>query len=165
VDFSFSTGGGAGTSIFDGLITEVRRLEASFFSETGGDFFNGSASSNTAEGAAVGGVCSAGAFGDTGDAEGNLNSLFIDLFLLFLFSTFMFCMLCGVGAEAVALVGLVDARSRCTVYVVGSSSASSGVGLNWRGLNSLAVEGWLTKLKAGGVPGADVREGGGIEEW
>ena len=33
MDFSFSTGGGAGTSIFDGLITEVRRLEASFLSE------------------------------------------------------------------------------------------------------------------------------------
>ena len=93
-----------------------------------------------------------------------MNSLFIDPFLLFLFSTFMFCMLCCVGTEAVALVGLVDARSRHTVSVVGSSSASSGIGLNWRGLNSLAVEGWLTKLEAGGVPGADVREGGGIEE-
>jgi len=54
------------------------------------------------------------------------------------------------------LVGLVNAHSRCTVSVVGSSSASSGVGSNWRGLNSLAVEGWLTKLEAGGVPGADV---------
>jgi hypothetical protein len=86
-----------------------------------------------------------------------LNSLFIDPFLLFLFSTFMFCMLCGVRAEA-ALVGLVVARSRHTVCVVGSSSASSGVGSNWRGLNSLAEEGWLTKLEA------DVREGGGIEE-
>ena len=93
-----------------------------------------------------------------------MNSLFIDPFLLFLFSTFMFCMLCCVGTEAVALVGLVDAHSRHTVSVVGSSSASSGIGLNWRGLNSLAVEGWLTKLEAGGVPGADVREGGGIEE-
>jgi hypothetical protein len=92
-----------------------------------------------------------------------LNSLFIDPFLLFLFSTFMFCTLCGVGAEA-ALVGLVVARSRRTVCVVGSSSASSGVGSNWRGLNSLAEDGWLTKLEAGGVPGADVREGGGIEE-
>jgi len=162
VDFSFSTGGGAGTSIFDGLITEACRLEASF-AETGGDFFNDSASSN-AEQAATGGVCSAGAFGDTSDAGGNLNSLFIDPFLLFLFSTFMFCTLCGVGAEAVALVGLVDARSRRTVSVVGSSSASSGVGSNWWGLNSLAVEGWLTKLEAGGVLGADVREGGGIEE-
>jgi hypothetical protein len=92
-----------------------------------------------------------------------LNSLFIDPFLLFLFSTFMFCMLCGVGAEA-ALVGLVVARSRCTVCVVGSLLASSGVGSNWRGLNSLAEEGWLTKLKAGGVPGVDVQEGSGIEE-
>jgi len=165
VDFSFSTGGGAGTSIFDGLITEAaHRLEASLFAETGGDFFNTSASSNTEEGATTGGVCSAGAFGDTGDAGRNLNSLFIDPFLLSLFSTFMFCTLCGVGTEAVALVGLVDARSRRTVSVVGSSSAPSGVGSNWRGLNLLAVEGCLMKLEAGGVPGADVRKGGGIEE-
>ena len=93
-----------------------------------------------------------------------MNSLFINLFLLFLFLISTFCTLCGVGTGAVALVGLVDARSRRTVFVGGSSSASSGVGSNWQGLNSLVEEGWLTKLEAGGVPGADVREGGGIEE-
>ena len=93
-----------------------------------------------------------------------MNSLFINLFLLFLFLIFTFCTLCGVGTGAVALVRLVDARSRCMVFVVGSSSASSGVGSSRRGLNSLVEEGWLTKLEARGVPGADVREGGGIEE-
>jgi len=68
----------------------------------------------------------------------------------------MFCMLCGVRTEAVALVRLVDACSRHTVSVVESSLASFGIGLNWQGLNSLVEEGWLTKLKVGGVPGADV---------
>jgi hypothetical protein len=166
VDFSFSTGGGAGTSIFNGVITEARRLKASFFAETGGNFFNSSASSNAEGGTTAGGVYFAGAFGDTGDTGGNLNSLFIDPFLLFLFSTFTFCTLCDVGTGAIALVGLVDARSRRMVSVVGSSSASasSGVGSNWRSLNTLAEKGWLTKLGACEVPSADVREGHGIEE-
>ena len=74
-------------------------------------------------------------------------------------------MLCGVRTGAVALVGFVNACSRRTVSVVGSSSGSSGVGSNWQGLNSLAEEGWLTKLDAGGLPGMDVQEGDGIEEW
>jgi len=124
---------------------------------TGGDFFNGSASSNDDGGTAAAAAAAGAAFGDIGDVGGNLNSLFIDPFLLFLFSAFMSFTFCGV-------VGLAAARSRRTVCVLGSSSASSGVGSNWRGLNSLAEEGWLTKLEAGGVPGAVAREGGGIEE-
>jgi hypothetical protein len=97
MDFSFSTGGGAGTSILDGVIMEAGRPEASLFADAGRDFFNASESSNAEEGTAAGGVCSAGAFGDTGDVGGNLNSLFIDPFLLFLFSTFMFCTLAVSG--------------------------------------------------------------------
>ena len=111
----------------------ARQLEASLFSE----ILQWFSITNAEKGAAVGGVCSAGAFGDTGDAGKNLNFLFINLFLLFQFSTFMFCMLCGVRTEAVALVRLVDACSRHTVSVVESSLASSGIGLNWQGLNSL----------------------------
>jgi hypothetical protein len=124
MDFSFSTGGGAGTSIFDGVITEARRLEASLFAQAGGDFFNDSASSNAKGGMTVGGICSAGAFGDTGDAGGNLNFLFIDPFLLFLFSIFMFCMLCGVGMGAVALSSQtcrcpLEAHSFCIRIFIG----------------------------------------------
>ena len=130
MNFFFSTGGHAGTSIFDGV---AHQLKASLFSE----ILQWFSVTNAEEGAAVGGICSAGAFGDTGDAGENLNFLFINLFLLFQFSTFMFCMLCGVGTEAVALVRLVDACLRHTVSVVGSSLASSGIGLNWQGLNSL----------------------------
>ena len=53
MDFSFSTGGGAETSKFDRVIKEAHRLKARLFAETGGDFFNGSASSNIDKGAAV----------------------------------------------------------------------------------------------------------------
>ena len=59
IDFSFSTSGGAGTSILDGVIIEAGRFEASLVAETG-DFFNGSISSNAEEGTVAGSVCAAG---------------------------------------------------------------------------------------------------------
>src|SRR6266567_7531842 len=97
IDFSFSTGGGAGTSILDAAITAGRPLELSSESSRAGGlagFFNGAASSNAegwssdAEERTAAGV---GAGGDAGEVGGNLNSLFIDPFLLFLCSAFMCC--------------------------------------------------------------------------
>lgn len=81
--------------------------------------------------------------GVTGDAGGNLNSLFIDPFRLFRFS------------DAVLLVVL----SRLTLYVSGSASSfSSTVGS--LGL-TLAEGGWLTKALLGGA--AEALDGGGME--
>lgn len=115
MDRSFSTGGGAGTSILAGLITDDRfgacsrsagGVAADLSStDAGGEVFVGVAFPSATEGTV--GV-------NVGDVGGNLNSLFMVPVRLFLFSE--------------TEVGVVAVLCRSTVWVSGSSSLSSNVG-------------------------------------